>query len=37
MSFGKLMRKFNTGNPQHREMLAILAAVTEVIKDKAIS
>lgn len=33
-SFHRLIRKFNANNPQHKEMLAILAAVTELIKEK---
>ncbi|XP_059092600.1 RRP12-like protein [Tigriopus californicus] len=33
-SFHRLMRRFNANNPQHKEMLAILAAITELIKEK---
>ncbi len=33
VSFGKLLPRFNPGNPKHKEMLAILSAVTEVIKE----
>ena len=34
VSFAKLMTKFSPNNEHHKEMLAILAAVTEVIKSK---
>ena len=34
MSFSKLLTKFSPNNEHHKEMLAILAAVTEVIKFK---
>ena len=34
MSFAKLLTKFSPSNEHHKEMLAILAAVTEVIKSK---
>ena len=34
MSFAKLLTKFSPTNEHHKEMLAILAAVTEVIKSK---
>ena len=33
MSFGKLLTRFSASNAHHKEMLAILAAVTEVIKS----
>ncbi len=34
VSFSRIMQKFNGTNAQHREMLAILAAVTEIVKEK---
>ena len=33
MSFAKLLTKFSPNNEHHKEMLAILAAITEVIKS----
>ena len=33
-SFTKILRRFNPNNPQHKEMLAILAAITEEIKSR---
>eukprot|EP00095_Tigriopus_kingsejongensis_P002902 maker-scaffold336_size202805-snap-gene-0.23 protein:Tk02902 transcript:maker-scaffold336_size202805-snap-gene-0.23-mRNA-1 annotation:"rrp12-like protein" len=33
-SFGRLMSRFNPNHPPHKEMLAILAAVTELIKER---
>lgn len=33
MSFAKLLTQFSASNEHHKEMLAILAAVTEVIKS----
>ena len=33
MSFAKLLTKFSHNNEHHKEMLAILAAITEVIKS----
>ncbi|CAG9126433.1 unnamed protein product [Plutella xylostella] len=34
ISFNKLLNKFDSNNAVHKEMLAILAAVTEVIKEQ---
>ena len=33
ISFGKLLPKFNPSNVKHKEMLAILSAISEVIKE----
>ena len=33
VSFGRLLPRFSPSNPKHREMLAILSAVTDVIKE----
>lgn len=33
VSFGRLLPRFNPGNPKHKEMLAILSAIAEVIKE----
>ena len=32
-SFGHLLPRFNAGNAKHKEMLAILSAIAEVIKE----
>ena len=37
VSFGKLLPRFSPSNPKHKEMLAILSAVSEVIKENRIS
>ncbi|XP_040571896.1 RRP12-like protein [Lepeophtheirus salmonis] len=34
VSFNKIIKKFDSTNAQHKEMLAVLAAVTEVIKSR---
>ncbi|XP_059048180.1 RRP12-like protein [Achroia grisella] len=34
VSFSKLLNKFDSNNAVHKEMLAVLAAVTEVIKEQ---
>ncbi|XP_052752082.1 RRP12-like protein [Galleria mellonella] len=34
VSFSKLLKKFDSNNAVHKEMLAVLAAVTEVIKEQ---
>ncbi|XP_026740295.1 RRP12-like protein [Trichoplusia ni] len=34
LSFSKLLNKFDSNNAHHKEMLAVLAAVTEVIKEQ---
>ncbi|XP_053617752.1 RRP12-like protein [Plodia interpunctella] len=34
ISFGKLLNRFDSNNAIHKEMLAVLAAVTEVIKEQ---
>ena len=36
VSFGKLLPRFSPSNPKHKEMLAILSAVSEVIKENRI-
>ena len=36
VSFGRLLPRFNPSNPKHKEMLAILSAVSEVIKENRI-
>ena len=36
ISFGKLLPRFNPSNPKHKEMLAILSAISEVIKENRI-
>lgn len=33
ISFGKMLPRFNPSNPKHKEMLAILSAISEVIKE----
>ena len=35
VSFNKLTQRFSANNAQHREMLAILAAITQVIKSRS--
>lgn len=30
----RLLHRFRSDSPQHKEMLAILAAITEVIKER---
>ena len=37
VSFGRLLPRFNPSNPKHKEMLAILSAISDVIKEEQMS